>query len=138
MKYQRERLVEMLRLHEGEKFFPYRCTEGFLTIGVGRNLDAKGIRPSESKFMLENDIREIDDRIYVAIPVFDSLTPNRQLVLMDMAFNLGMAGLLKFRKMLSALAAGEYTEASKQMLDSKWATQVGARAVRLAEMMRDG
>jgi lysozyme len=59
-------------------------------------------------------------------------------VLANMAFNAGVDGLLKFRRMLLAVERGHYDQAAREMLQSKWATQVFGRAVRLAEMMAKG
>ena len=130
-------IEEQLILHEGLKLKPYRCTAGKLTIGVGRNLDDKGISKEEALFLLRNDIHEVMDALekhewYLA------LDPIRQKVVIDMAYNLGVGGLLKFRKMIAALERGDYEGAADQMLDSRWAEQVGMRATRLAEMMRSG
>ncbi len=130
-------IEEQLILHEGLKLKPYRCTAGKLTIGVGRNLDDKGISREEALFLLRNDIHEVMDALekhewYLA------LDPIRQKVVIDMAYNLGVGGLLKFRKMIAALEYGDYEGAADQMLDSRWAEQVGMRATRLAEMMRSG
>lgn len=134
----RERLTQQLILHEGERLKPYRCTEGFITIGVGRNLDTKGISLEESRFLLANDIADAERDARVFFPEFGYLSVNRQIVLIDMAFNLGLGGLLKFRKFQYALERSNYTEAAREMMDSKWAKQVGKRAERLAEMMKNG
>jgi len=69
------------------------------------------------------------------MPQFDWLSPVRQAVLIDMCFNLGIRGLLGFKNTLASVAVGKYEQASRQMLESKWATQVKTRAVRLAKMM---
>jgi len=62
----------------------------------------------------------------------------RQRVLLDMAFNLGISGLLKFKRTLKAIRAKQYEKAAEMMLDSRWATQVGQRAKRLSKMMATG
>jgi len=135
---QRERLEALLVDHEGERLKPYRCTQGFLTIGVGRNLDAKGISQEESRFMLANDIRDAERDARTFFPEFGYLTANRQIVLIDMAFNLGLGGLVKFRNFRYALEKRDYTTAAAEMLNSRWSGQVGRRAETLARMMRDG
>lgn len=131
-------LVQQLLNHEGEKLKAYKCSAGFTTIGVGRNLDSKGITVEESRFMLAHDIEDAtrDARIFYAD--FGYLVPARQAVLIDMAFNLGLGGLLKFRKFQQALEKKDFVEARRQMLASEWAHQVGARADRLAKMMETG
>ena len=131
-------LVKLLLDHEGERLKPYRCSEGYLTIGVGRNLDTKGISVEESRFLLANDIKDAETDARVFYSDFGYLNLARQTVLIDMAFNLGLGGLLKFKKFQQALERKDFAEASRQMLDSLWARQVGRRAVRLAKMMETG
>jgi len=130
-------IEEQLVLHEGLRLNPYRCPAGKLTIGVGRNLEDKGISMAEALFLLRNDVEEVRTQLE-RYPWYTQLDPVRQKVLIDMAFNLGIGGLMQFRKMLAALEAGDYGKTADEMLDSKWARQVGKRAQRLAEMMRTG
>ena len=131
-------LREQLIRDEGFRLRAYRDTEGLLTIGVGRNLDAVGLYPDEVEYLLSNDIRRVQDGVALAIPWSGNLDEARRGILENMAFNLGIRGLLQFRKMLTAAEAGSWDEAAEEMLDSKWARQVGDRAVRLAEQMRTG
>ena len=72
------------------------------------------------------------------LPCFEALDTVRQMVLVDMAFNLGVHGLIAFHDTLSLISQGNYQRAGAEMLNSAWAKQVGARATRLAEMMRTG
>ena len=130
-------IEEQLLLHEGLRLKPYKDTVGKLTIGVGRNLDDKGISKDEALFLLANDIEAVINQLE-RYEWYISTDPIRRKVLIDMAVNLGVGGLLKFRKMIAALERGDYEGAADQMLDSRWAEQVGYRAVRLAEMMRSG
>lgn len=130
-------IEEQLILHEGLRLKPYKCPAGYLTIGVGRNLETKGISREEALFLLRNDIKEIE-RALSKYDWYTKLDPIRQKVLIDMCFNLGLAGLLQFRRMITALNLGDYETAADEMLASKWAKQVGARAQRLAQMMRTG
>jgi lysozyme len=134
----RTRLVAQLRRHEGVKLTPYRCPAGKLTIGVGRNLDDVGITEDEALVLLDNDVTRLFQECQRHLPTFGSLCEARQHVLMDMSFNLGVAGLLEFRKMLAAVEAADFDRAAAEMLDSRWARQVGERAVTLAKMMREG
>ncbi len=134
----REKVKALIKLHEGLRLKPYKCPAGYLTIGYGRNLEAKGISPMEADMLLESDL---DDAIRDArefFPAFDSLLAPRQAVLVDMAFNLGLPKLRKFKKFRQALVRGDWQDAAREMLDSKWALQVGSRAARLAKMMRTG
>lgn len=132
------RLKLQLVRNEGIRLKPYLDTAGKLTIGVGRNLDDVGITNLEAKMLLENDIERVESDLRVHLPLYSSLDDVRQRVLMDMAFNMGVEGLLGFRKMLAALAAGDVATAKVEMLNSTWAKQVGIRAIRLAEMMETG
>jgi len=134
----KERLRRMLIVHEGLRLKPYRCPAGYLTIGVGRNLEARGISREEAMVLLENDIAEAEAAARGFFPAFDRLEEPRQAVLVDMAFNLGAVRLGGFRRFRAALERGDFEQAAREMLDSKWAEQVGPRARRLAEMMRRG
>ncbi|GDX76038.1 lysozyme [Cyanobium sp.] len=134
----RQAMVRQLRLHEGERLRPYRCTAGKLTIGVGRNLEDRGITRDESAMLLLNDIGAMETEVLRALPWVTQLNEVRQRVLVDMAFNMGLVGLLNFKRTLATIQAGHYQQAATMMLDSKWAGQVGQRAERLARMMATG
>jgi len=131
-------LKKMIEAHEGRRLKPYRDTVGKLTIGVGRNLDDVGISDAESSFMLQNDIERVIRELNHQIPWWISLDQVRRMVIVDMGFNLGVPGLLKFRDFISALQRGDYRTAAAEMLDSLWARQVGRRADDLASMMVTG
>lgn len=134
----REAMVRQLRLHEGERLRPYRCTAGKLTIGVGRNLEDRGITSEESAMLLANDIANEERELLRALPWVAKLDEVRARVLLDMSFNLGLVGLLAFKRTLAAIEAGQYQQAATMMLDSRWAKQVGQRAERLSRMMATG
>ena len=138
MPFDRTALIRQIRLHEGERLKPYRCTAGKLTIGVGRNLDDRGITREESAMLLDNDIRLLEIELFRALPWASALDDVRQRVLLDMAFNLGLPGLLQFKRTLEAIRIGQYQQAATMMLDSLWARQVGQRAERLSRMMATG
>ncbi len=123
--------------HEGIRLKPYRCTAGKLTIGVGRNLDDVGISHGEAVAMLRRDIQRCVQEVAAWAP-WAHLTTARRRVMVDMCFNMGINRLRRFRKMLAALKRKKYEAAAYEMLDSKWANQVGQRAQTLAEMMRRG
>lgn len=135
---QTERLRALLIRHEGVRLKPYKDTAGKTTIGCGRNLDDMGITHKEAMILLTNDIVRVYEECRQAFPWFSELTDVRKMVIIDMAFNLGLTKLRKFRQMLSALGFGRYEMAAAAMLDSTWAQQVGQRATRLAKMMRTG
>lgn len=129
-------ISDLLIKHEALRVRPYRCTAGKLTIGVGRNLDDRGITKEEALYLLDNDIKaftaELSERLYY----FDTLPENAKIVLIDMAFNMGVGGLLTFKETLEHIKQGDYKEASKSMLQSKWASQVGNRAIELSNLLK--
>jgi len=131
-------LRSQLIAHEGLRLRMYQDSLGIPTIGVGRNLRDKGLTNSEAMLLLDNDITECVDDLVHAFPWFLGLDVVRQRVLIDLRFNLGSAGLLKFQKFLAAVNAKDYHGAAVELLNSIWAAQVGQRAIALAEMMRTG
>lgn len=134
-----ERIKEQLVRHEGLRLKPYRCTAGKLTIGIGRNLDDCGISQTEAYVLLENDIENCEKQILDEIPeIYNGLDEVRKSVLLNMCFNLGIGGLLSFNNTLAFIAAGDWERAANGMLASKWAKQVGRRAIELSELMRKG
>jgi lysozyme len=131
-------LLDQLKRDEGLRLTPYRCTAGKLTIGYGRNLEDVGISKEEAEFLLASDLAKAKIDAAKYIPWFWKLTPPRQAVLVNMAFNMGINGLLKFKNTLRLIETGEYAEAAKAMLDSKWAEQTGQRALRLSVQLNTG
>lgn len=158
MSYNRLTLESELERDEGFRESVYRCTAGKLTIGVGRNLDDVGIRPEETTALgitkasvvkngitraqayalLDYDIACVEKSLDKNLPWWRSLTDNRQRVLLNMCFNMGIRTLLEFHNTLNAIKNGRYEAAVAGMGKSKWARQVGRRAVRLQAMMRTG
>lgn len=134
----RTRLKLQLVKHEGLRLKPYTDTVGKLTIGVGRNLTDRGISEDEAQTLLEHDINEAWRICQVLVPGFDGLPEPQQHALLDMAFNMGQPHLATFSRMLAAVNARDFNRAAAEMLESKWATQVGARARTLAALMRTG
>lgn len=152
----RERLREQLKRDEGLRLHAYRDSEGVLTIGYGHNLDADPalrdylartldcspdditISAESADRLLDTDIAVAEDAVRAALPWSRGLDARRCAVLFNMAFNLGIAGLLRFQRMRAALKLHDFDRAAEEMLDSRWATQVGERATRLARQMRDG
>lgn len=117
---------------------PYEDSVGKLTIGVGRNLTDKGLSASEVDFLLQNDISEAIRDTLRLFPDLYQISAPRQHVLINMMFNMGLPTLSKFTKMIEAVHAREWKKASDEMLDSRWAQQVGPRAERLAAEMEEG
>lgn len=137
-----EQLTAQLRRDEGQRPLAYQDHLGYWTIGVGRLIDSRkpgaGLRQDEIDYLLRNDINDRVQALTKALSWFDRLDEARRGVLINMAFQLGTAGLLGFKSTLALIAAGKYNEAAEQMLKSKWATQTPARAKRLAEQMKTG
>lgn len=137
-----EKLTAQLRRDEGQRPLAYQDHLGYWTIGVGRLIDSRkpgaGLRPDEIDYLLKNDIADRVQALTKALPWFDRLDEARQGVLLNMAFQMGTAGLLAFRQTLGLVRDGEYTEASEQMMKSKWAEQTPGRAKRLSEQMKTG
>ncbi|MCI7536560.1 MAG: glycoside hydrolase family protein [Elusimicrobiaceae bacterium] len=123
--------------YEGFSKLPYKCPTGHLTIGYGHNLE-HGISKEAAEFILQEDLARAERAVKNSFPWWWKLDDARQFVLVDMAFNMGLAGLKGFKKMLAAVEQGDYQTAAKEMLDSKWAAQVGRRAVELSKIMEKG
>lgn len=131
-------IIKQLLRDEGLLLKPYQDSVGKWTIGIGRNLSDVGITESEAYGLLHNDLEKVAKQLKEELPWLDSLSVERRAVLGNMCFNLGIAGLMQFKKFLTALRLGNYEHAAIEMLDSKWAKQVGPRAVRLAAQIRTG
>jgi lysozyme len=133
-----EKINKLLRLHEGSKSKPYTCTAGKLTIGVGRNIQDLGLSEDEIDYLLTNDITRVIKELGAAFPWFSGLNEARRDAIIDMAFNLGLPRLFGFKKALSLMAEGGYDAAADEFMDSKWAKDVGERAVRVTTMISTG
>lgn len=134
----RLKLKNLLVKHESYKQFPYTNSTGHLTIGIGRNLDNRGISLPEAYYLVDEDIDYFSSKLQQYLKFFHKLDENRQIVLINMCFNLGVQGFLNFTHMILALESGDYERAAKEMLESKWAGQVGDRAIELSQAMRTG
>ena len=132
---------DLLSLHEGRVTHAYQDSLGYWTIGVGHLIDKrKGGKLPEHIIdaLLDYDIKKHADELFAALPWAKTLDEVRQTVLIDMAFNLGVSGLLTFKNTLRAVQERRWGDAADGMLASKWAKQVGKRADRLAQMMKSG
>jgi len=139
-------LLAELRRDEGVRREIYKDTVGYDTIGVGHNVYAKPlpegwnppITDEQINQLLSEDLVDVFEGLDKHLPWWRNLSEARQRVLINMAFNLGVRGLLTFKNTLKAIEQGKYGYASALMLQSKWASQVGARASRLSRMMSVG
>lgn len=130
--------LELLKKHEGFRRFPYRDTKGVETIGYGRNLRSRGLSESEASTLLQNDIDDAEIALSASLPWFNDLNTQRQAVLLDMAVNLGVVGLLKFTTFLNLCAEGRFDEASIDGLATAWAHEVKGRATELMSILKFG
>jgi lysozyme len=132
-------MLDELKTHlikfEGLITSPYHCTSGKLTIGVGRNLEDNGISVDEALFLLGNDLENVFKELHNTFPWYEDAPEKVKLVIADMCFNLGLPGLLSFKKMLKAIEEKDWIEAANQILNSRYAEQVGNRAVYNAHLL---
>jgi lysozyme len=158
MKYDRDELVKMVALHEGIVLSVYQDHLGINTVGIGRNLDDRGITDGELLFMNKtiddvyddglteeeayylcmNDIAIVEKELLDSKPIVNQLSAVRQMVLVDMAFNMGVPRLRLFKNMWMAIEKVNYPLACEEMIDSRWASQVGNRAMKLSLAMKNG
>ncbi len=132
------KLRDDLMRDEGLRLKPYKCTAGRWTIGYGRNLEDRGITEKEALVLLENDILQVHRDLDMHLSWWRSMPEPQQRALANMAFQLGLGGVLKFTKTLAFLKAGDYAAAADEMLHSRWAGQTPERARRVADLMRSG
>ena len=130
------RLRNTLIRHEGLKLLPYKCTAGKLTLGVGRNIEDRGISKETAMQMLDEDIEICLNELMERLDYFETLPTEVQETLVNLCFNMGISRLMKFQLMLGAIQAGQYELAAKELLDSRYARQVGKRSEELADTLR--
>ena len=135
-----EKLLDMLKRHEGVKSHVYLCSAGYETIGVGRNISKSGLGLSDEEvdMLLENDILRGIKELSAEYPWFNDLDDVRKDAMIDISFNLGATRLRGFKKALAAMEVADYTLAAKEFLDSKWSRDVKGRAHELASMIETG
>jgi len=132
------KLIKELKRDEGVRLHPYRCSANKLTIGVGRNIEERGITEDEAEYLLNNDLAICIEEVESVFTWYYYITDNRKRAIINMVFNLGLTKLLKFKNFIAAMEAKDYLTAGKEMLDSRWAKQVGNRADRLEQMIVNG
>lgn len=129
--------MQSIRQHEGWRDTAYQDTVGVWTIGYGTNLQELTIDKALGNKWLEAGVEEAQTAA-ARFPEFQMLTPIRQDVLVEMVYNMGPSRVAGFKKLLLAIRQGDWELAAMEMLDSKWANQVGQRAQRLAKQMESG
>ena len=138
MTYSKAAMYRQLVQHEGLRLKPYTDTVGKLTIGVGRNLTDNGVSELEAEGMCIRDMADVDADLDRNVAWWREMSEPRQMVFVDMCFNLGWPRFSQFRRMLASAEDGDYATAADEMIDSRWARQVGTRADLLETMMRNG
>lgn len=123
---------------EGRRARAYKDSMGILSGGIGRNLEGVSFTDGEIALMFANDLERADFAARTLFPSFGTLSENRKAAIVNMAFNLGQERLSEFHHMRDAVTAEDFDAAADAMADSLWAKQVGARALRLEKMIREG
>lgn len=133
-------IIKRLKIDEGFVPYAYQDSLGFWTIGNGTLIDKRGggITEEEAEYLLRNRVEKARKQLVHALNWTETLDPVRFDVLLNMAFNMGIMGLMGFTKTLGHVKNGDYLMASITMLQSRWAKQVGNRASRLSYMMERG
>ena len=129
-------LLSSVKFHEGLELKPYPDSVGVLTIGYGRNLE-RGITKEEAEFLLLNDLK-MSKHEAKRLGFYEGLTDNRKDVIVEMIFNLGLSRFMMFKKTIIAIENKDFASAADEMLDSRWAGQVGQRAITLSNKFRAG
>lgn len=147
-----ETLKDRVARHEGKKLTPYRCTADKLTIGFGRNYEDNPLPQDIADYlakhgqiteemagrMLVEDLGKCVRQVDHDFPWTQDIESIRREILVEMAFQLGIAGLHKFKNMLACLQAGDIDGATRNMLNSAWHRQTPSRAEELAALMLRG
>ena len=124
-----DKVVEMLKRHEGLRTFAYNCSQNKLTIGIGRNLDANGISEEEAHYLLYNDINKVQKELTKNWGVWRTFPERVRMVCIDMAFQMGITGFMSFRETRKLMELGKWVEASEEVLRSRYAIQTPNRAL---------
>ena len=131
------KLRHLLIVHEGYRQTLYHDSMGIATIGIGRNLETRGVLPTEIDMMCDNDMQYFYNQLSDKFPWFIKLNDARQIALIDMCF-IGLKKFCTFIKMIDCLAKDDYDNAAIELLDSNYAKQVGKRAIDLAAIIKLG
>jgi lysozyme len=124
-------LTAELSLDEGRVFFPYTDTQGYTSIGIGRNLSARGLSWAEIDMLFTNDVRDCCASLDAHTPWWRTLAPGRQRVMINLCFNLGWGSLAQFHHFLAAMKAGDWPAAAAELENSRWYVQVHGRGPRM-------
>ena len=125
------KLIERILENEGFKSKPYQCSEGVWTMGHGITY----LTEEESKRIVADRIAEKHLGLGSTLDWYDDLPPGVQGVVLEMTFQMGTSGMLKFKKMIKAMADKEWAKAADEMKDSRWYRQTPGRCERLADIV---
>ena len=131
------RLSKQLLYHEGIRLKPYRCSADKLTIGIGRNIEDVGITEEEAFYLLNNDIQKVVEQCQRNFEWFDGLNDLRKEAIVNLVFNMGFGKFLQFKKTIKHIENEEFELAGAELLDSRYAQQVGQRAIDVANQLAD-
>ena len=132
------KLIEQLKIHEGFRSTVYTCSGGKKTCGYGRNLEDIGISEEEAEMLLKNDIYEATNQLLNAFPWMATFSDARISAMINFTFNVGIGTVRKFSNTIEYLKNEDWEAAADEMMDSKWAEQVGDRAIQITEQIRTG
>ena len=131
--------THMLMLEEGWRDKPYYCSEGYPTVGYGFKIGDKGDPLPKFKLplsagiaWLDSEARMIIESLLCESPWYANLDSVRQAVFISMAYQIGISGLMKFKKAIAAASAQDWETCHAEMLDSNWYAQTPERAKRHA------
>ncbi len=128
-----KQLIERIAVNEGFRSKVYKCSEGVDTIGHGFTW----LSEEESLHILTGRVSQLHLKLLDDLDWYKDMPPEIQGVIIEMCFQIGFSGVMKFRKMIANMQDKNWKEASKEMLDSLWAKQTPSRANRLADIVRE-
>ena len=140
-------LREQLKIDEGVKYEVYDDHLGYKTFGIGHLVVAGdqeygasvGTPVSEERVnaVFDEDVQKYIDESKKVFPNLDDLPEEAQQVIVNMCFNMGAPRLSKFKKFIAGVNASDWDTAAVEMMDSRWANQVGVRAERLRDRIKN-
>ena len=134
--FDRELITKRLIDFEGLVLKSYVCPTGYTSVGVGRNLETNGITEEEAMYLLNNDIKTVIKKLDKHWITWRKLPITAQYVCIDLVFNMGINTFMSFRKTRAYMEMEEWEKAGDELLDSKYAEQVGRRAIFNSEQLK--
>tara|TARA_R110002126_G_C10454203_1_gene499827 strand:- start:1658 stop:2104 length:447 start_codon:yes stop_codon:yes gene_type:complete len=126
---------QMLVRHEGIRIFPYKCSENYLTISCGRNLETNGISEEEAMYLLDNDIKRVKEELNMNFGAWRTMPEKARMVCIDMTFQMGITGFMKFRKTRQLMEMGLWLESSEEILRSRYNLQTPSRCAENSRLL---